>query len=309
MQDIVKLMTSYKNIDLQSIKKNLPIEMLKDVEILENSFSQQEILEYIFKTVQECLTKVFDRFLNINDLESFNLTIITRQGGQDAQELSQQILKMYLAFLDRTQINYKIIDIKKAETGIHQAIISVFNTQLFPYLIYETGIHRVERYSPYKRQKKIYTSSIEVNVTPTFSKPDIRLSTKLIKMKPIKASGPGGQYVNKAMTGVLINYNGINIRVSTYRSFEQNKKQALQILKSKILFNQLLNSKKKSSNLYKLYSTNQIIRTYDLVFNYVKLHRQKIKIKKATAILKGEIIPILMYNILYATRQTCNKTI
>jgi len=306
MQNIVKLMTYTKDINLQNVKKLLPDKILKEIEILEDSFTSQDLLEYILQIAQECITNVFDNILDTSNIEGFNLTIITRQGGLDAQELAQQFLKMYVSFFNKTHINYKLIDLKTSEAGIHQAIISIFNSQLFPFFINETGIHRVERYSPYKRQKKIYTSSIEVNVTPTFSYPNINLSNKLLKITPIKASGPGGQYVNKAMTGILLNYNGIHIRVSTYRSLEQNKKQALQILKSKLLFDQLINNRKQGTNLYKLYSTNQIIRTYDLVLNYVKLHRQKIKIKKASEILKGEIATLLMYNILYATGQTCN---
>lgn len=307
MQTIVKTLTqTFKQKDFNDLKKQLPSSILQVIKTLENDgFFIDDIIDETFLKIEDCNTTYTQNVLK--GFESFTIDIITRQGGLDAQDLALKQLKMYTNFFNLENISYQLVDFKPGDVGIHQATIHVTNSFLIPAFWPEHGSHRFERNSPFNAKNKVQTSNVEVNITPMQAKKEIHINLNDVELIPIKASGPGGQYVNKTKTGIILRYKPKNIiiRSTQFRSQQANKQFALNLLMSKL---ESLNNHNTQTNLPPLSKTN-IIRTYDLTSNIVRGKLIKQKFNNAEKILNGHIHKLLLYNILYVVRRTCDKTI
>lgn len=280
---------------------------------IKEGFQLQDLSQDITNNILKCL-EYLKKSINILPI-GVELIIQTRQGGKDAQNLSQLLLQMYINFFSKHNINFQLIDISYAETGIHQAnILARGHFALIIALLLENGLHRIERYSPYNAQNKKQTSHIQIYVNLLFPSQQIQIKPSELEITPVKASGPGGQYVNKTLSGIMIKHipTGLYVKSTQFRSQQANRKFALDLLKSKIIEYQEERNKTESRNSSLLTlkpkdSTN--IRTYDFIDNKIRNQYIKYKLPNTKKISEGNIEPLLMYNILYALRKTCDKII
>nr|WP_206294871.1 peptide chain release factor 2 [Humisphaera borealis] len=174
-----------------------------------------------------------------NDARNCFFTIQAGAGGTEAQDWAEMLLRMYLYFFERRGWDVSELDRQYGEqAGIKSVTLHVKGLYAFGYLRVEAGVHRLVRPSPFNAQGKRQTSFAAVNVVPEFDAagdgeiPEGDLDI----MAFVRASGPGGQNVNKVASAVRITHipTGLVVTCSVERSQQQNKRLAISILQSKI---------------------------------------------------------------------------
>lgn len=210
------------------------------------------------------------------------LTISAGDGGTEANDWCEMLFRMYLLFLEKSHPEWKIEEIEKSygtEVGLDSVTLKISGPQAFGYMKCERGTHRLARVSPFNAQGKRQTSFASVEVTPEFEESSVEIPEKDLEIIPfVRASGPGGQNVNKVATAIRVIHKptGIMVVSSTYRDQPQNKKQCLAILQAKL---EQIEEERRSAEikaatggtLEKGWGTQ--IRSYVLYDNRVKDHR------------------------------------
>ena len=228
------------------------------------------------------------------------LTIISGAGGDDAEDWARILFEMYQKYSMRQKWGVKNIHTHFNElNGIKNAAIEISGKYAYGYLKNETGVHRLVRISPFNAKKLRHTSFSLVEVLPKFSKleeKDILIPEADLKIEFARSSGPGGQNVNKRETAVRIVHmpTGIAVHASGERSQEQNREQALSILRAKI-FKKAQEEKHSVEESMKINKGMEIewgnqIRSYVLhPYKMAKDHRTDAETSNVDAVLDGDL--------------------
>ncbi len=218
-------------------------------------------------------------------------------GGVESQDWAQMLMRMYLRWADKHSFKTEIIDLQPGdEAGIKDATFTVTGSFAFGYLKGEAGVHRLVRISPFDANKRRHTSFSAVLIYPVIED-DIKIEIRDedLQIDTFRASGAGGQHVNKVSSAVRVTHipTGIVVSCQSERSQLRNKTTALKILKSK-LYN--LNKEQKERKLEGLVgdkkdiSWGNQIRSYILQpYSLVKDHRTGLEIGNVNVVLDGEL--------------------
>ncbi|AEH22636.1 hypothetical protein TOPB45_0534 [Thermodesulfobacterium geofontis OPF15] len=323
-----------KDWDSQKIKKLLQerAQIFEKISILENLERKfKEILEWyslykeeksfdILNTLLEELTSFEKTFKTEEtklllsgeyDSSSAILSIHAGTGGTDAQDWASILLRMYVKWAEKKGYKVKIVDILPGEeAGIKNAVLLIEGEKAYGYLKGEKGIHRLIRISPFNANSKRHTSFASVTVIPQIEEDiEVEIRPEDLKIETMRASGHGGQHVNKTETAVRITHipTGITVTCQNERSQYLNKMTALKILRSRLyqLEKQKLESKKESLiGEKKEISWGNQIRTYTLhPYKVVKDHRTQYESYKVEEILDGEIDDFIREYLLWESKQ------
>jgi peptide chain release factor 2 len=181
------------------------------------------------------------------------LSVYSGAGGQDAQDWAEMLLRMYSRYSEKKDFKVLVIDESFGEggsegrSGLKSATIEISGKFAYGLLKKETGVHRLVRISPFSAQKLRHTSFVLIEILPEISdNEDIGLKEDDIRVDFYKASGPGGQYVNKRESAVRITHipTGITVTCQSERLQGSNKEKAMKILSSR-LYQYKLESKAK----------------------------------------------------------------
>jgi len=230
------------------------------------------------------------------------LTIIAGAGGQDAQDWATMLHRMYLRYADKKGWKTKEISHSFGEAGAEgrngtkQATFEVQGSNAYGLLRREAGVHRLVRISPFSAKKLRHTSFVSLEVLPVLNladKKDIIILPDDIKADTFKASGPGGQYVNKRETAIRITHvvTGIVVSSQTQRSLQQNKDKALAMLAAKLYDRKKEEEKKEIALLRgekKSIEWGSQVRSYVLQpYQLVKDHRTNVETSNVALVLDG----------------------
>ena len=224
------------------------------------------------------------------------MTIFSGAGGDDPEDFSAMLLRMYEKYFARVGWEHRLIHENKNDHGGYRNItIEILGKNVYGTLKNESGVHRLVRISPFNAKKLRHTSFSMVEVIPDFEKIDeIDIPEQDIRIEFSKSSGPGGQNVNKRETAVRVVHlpTNIAVHVESERSQERNREKAMQILKGKLLKRLDDERKAAESGMY-ISKTTEVewgnqIRSYVLhPHKMVKDHRTGVETSNIDAVLEG----------------------
>ncbi len=237
------------------------------------------------------------------------LSINAGAGGTESQDWANMLLRMYSRFCERERLNAQVIDYQAAdEAGIKSATLFVKGKNAHGLLKSEHGVHRLVRISPFDTNKRRHTSFASVMITPEVPEIDVSIDTGDLRIDTYRASGAGGQHVNKTESAVRITHNptGIVVQCQNERSQMQNKATAMKMLKAKLAqrYQEEQEAKLSASIEKKKIEWGSQIRSYVLhPYKMVKDHRTKIESPQPDLVLDGALIQFIES---YLVQQTKN---
>jgi peptide chain release factor 2 len=234
-----------------------------------------------------------------NDSRNCFVQIHAGAGGTEAQDWAEMLLRMYLYFFENRGWDVSEVDRTLGEqAGIKDVVLLVKGEYAYGYLRAEAGVHRLVRPSPFNAQGKRQTSFASLDVVPDFEDEggDVEVPESDMEIVAfVRASGPGGQNVNKVASAVRITHipTGMQVTCSVERSQQQNRRLAIALLKGRL---ELLEQAKRDEELKKMYGEkgaiawgNQI-RSYVLDDRRVKDHRTMVETSNVESVLdRGEL--------------------
>ena len=232
-----------------------------------------------------------------DDARNAIVSINAGAGGTEAQDWAEMLFRMYSRWVERKGYKAELIDFQPGdEAGIKSVTFTAGGENAFGYLKSETGVHRLVRISPFNASGKRHTSFASVFVYPELdSEITVEIDDKDIRVDVYRASGAGGQHVNKTSSAVRLTHlpSGIVVQCQQEKSQHRNKDMAMKVLKSRLYQRE---QQKQDEKMQELHDSKEDIawgsqiRSYVLhPYQMVKDHRIKLDVGNVNAVLDGDI--------------------
>ena len=274
-------------------------------EILKDKSNEQEIIQLADKDLREISVKKvkFENELKIfllpkdeDDEKNAIVEIRAGTGGLEASLFCADLFKMYEKVCSKKRWTLEIINISKSDAGgFKEVIFSVSGSDIYSYLKYESGVHRVQRIPETETQGRVHTSAATVAVLPEVEEVDIQIKESDLRIDVFRAGGPGGQSVNTTDSAVRITHlpSGVVVSRQDEKSQHKNKAKALKILRSRVYEaeKQKKDSERSSSRRSQIGTgdRSERIRTYNFPQGRITDHRINLTLHKLDEFLSGEI--------------------
>ncbi len=268
--------------------------------------AHEEDDEETFQEVEKELGKLEKRldqleFQNMlggkDDSKNAILTIHPGAGGTESQDWAQMLMRMYLRWIENQGFQSDVLDLQVGdEAGIKSVTIEVKGKYAYGYLKAEAGVHRLVRISPFDANSRRHTSFASVFVYPEIEDDiEIKIDPNDLRIDTYRASGAGGQHVNKTSSAVRVTHQptGIVVQCQSERSQHRNKDSAMKILMSRLYQQKREEEEEKLSEIEK--SKKDIawgsqIRSYVFhPYNMVKDHRTNVETSNIQTVMDGQI--------------------
>jgi len=260
--------------------------------------TMREVEKDVFRLEKEVRGLEFQLLMaEPDDKRNAIMAINAGAGGTEAQDWVEILLRMYLRWCESKGYAVQIIDhLPGDEAGVKNVTFRVAGPYAYGYLKSENGIHRMVRISPFDATKRRHTSFASVSVLPEVDADiKIEIEDKDLRIDTFRASGPGGQHVNKTSSAVRITHlpTGIVVQCQNEKSQHRNKEMAIKVLKSRLYEIQkekLEEKKQKIHDSQKDIAWGSQIRSY--VYNpyrMVKDHRTNVEVGDLERVMNGDI--------------------
>jgi peptide chain release factor 2 len=229
------------------------------------------------------------------------VTIHPGAGGTESQDWAQMLMRMYVRWAERRGYSVQVLDLLAGEeAGIKSATLEVRGEFAYGYLKAEKGVHRLVRISPFDAQKRRHTSFASVFVYPVVDEGiDITVEDKDLRVDTFRASGAGGQHVNKTSSAVRITHEptGIVVSCQSERSQHQNRATAMKMLKA-ALYQRALDERAAERQKVEAEKTdiawgNQIRSYVFQPYTMVTDHRTELKLGDVHRVMDGDLDPFI----------------
>jgi len=278
----------------------------KDLEnIAKDKSNDSEMIELAEKDLSELLNnkekwenelKIFLLPKDEDDDKNAIVEIRAGTGGLEASLFCSDLFKMYEKVCSKKKWNLEIINISKSEAGgFKEVIFSVNGNDIYSYLKYESGVHRVQRIPETETQGRVHTSAATVAVLPEAEEVDVEIKDSDLRIDVFRAGGPGGQSVNTTDSAVRITHipSGVVVSQQDEKSQHKNKAKALKILRSRVYeAEKRKKDQERSSNRRSQIGSgdrSERIRTYNFPQGRVTDHRINLTLHKLDEFLSGDI--------------------
>lgn len=235
-----------------------------------------------------------------NDEKNVIIEIRAGAGGDEASLFAGELYRMYIRLSERHRWKVELIDLQETEAGGVKEVIFQINAEgAFSRLKYEGGVHRVQRVPATETQGRIHTSTVTVAVMPEAEEVDVEIKPDDLRIDVLRASGAGGQHVNKTESAVRLTHlaTGLVVYCADGRSQLKNKEQAMRVLRSRLL--DLYQGAAKASEDSQRRSQvgsgdrSEKIRTYNFPQDRMTDHRIGLTVHNLPALMDGEIDQVI----------------
>ncbi len=278
-------------------------QMQGDIGVLFEFLNEGEsTVEEIEKEIIEFSSLLRDQELKLilgkpEDMENAILTIHPGAGGTESQDWANMLYRMYNRWIERKGFSQKLLDYQPGdEAGIKDVTIEIGGDYAYGQLKAEAGVHRLVRISPFDANSRRHTSFASVFVYPSIEEEiKIEIDSNDLRIDTYRASGAGGQHVNKTDSAIRITHipSGIVVQCQNERSQHKNKSQAMKVLKARLYQLELEKERESAQELAsekKDIGWGSQIRSYVFhPYNMVKDHRTKEETSNTQAVMDGEI--------------------
>ena len=283
------------------------LKLVEDAEVMielgaEDPAAVQQDLADLHESIESELGKVEFRLMLGGEHDDKNaiLTLQSGAGGVDASDWAEMLLRMYTRWAEDEGFEVQLLDLQAAEeAGIRSATLRFQGPYAYGYLKAEQGVHRLVRISPFDGQARRQTSFAAVEVIPEMDDDiQIEILDKELRVDTFRASGAGGQHVNKTDSAIRITHlpTGVVVSCQAERSQHKNRASAMKTLKSKLY---QLEEAKRKEELAKFYDRGSIswgnqIRSYVLhPYQMVKDLRTGVETSNIQGVLNGRLKPFI----------------
>lgn len=276
--------------------------MLTDEDLLIRKLAQEEL-----PSLEQALDAAYDQLQTLllpkdpNDERNIFLEIRAGTGGDEAALFAGDLFRMYHAFADSQRWTIEIMHQSAGEHGGYREIISrIIGRGAYSRLKFESGAHRVQRVPATEAQGRIHTSACTVAVLPEADEiDDVMIDTADLRIDTYRASGAGGQHVNRTDSAVRITHlpSGIVVECQDERSQHKNKAHALSVLRARLLKAEVERQKNEEDtarrNLVGSGDRSERIRTYNFPQGRVTDHRINLTLYRLEAVLSGDLKEVI----------------
>jgi peptide chain release factor 1 len=295
----VKLFQKYLNIE-NSITDTQ--ELLEDDDKEIRNIAQEELKNYK-QELKEIENKIIEVTVekDPNDSRDIYMEIRAGTGGEEAAIFAGDLYKMYSKFSEKNKWDIEIINSNISDHGgFKEIIFKIIGTNVYSNLKFESGTHRVQRVPNTETQGRVHTSASTVAVLPIVEKVDvIDINPADLRIDTYRASGAGGQHVNKTDSAVRVTHipTGIVSECQDDRSQHKNKAKAMEYLHSRLLSAKQEKQKKDTDESRKKQvgsgDRSERIRTYNFPQGRVTDHRINLTLYKLEQLIEGDIEPLI----------------
>ena len=298
LEKIVNVATEYISV-LEQIEEDKEMLNEDDEELIE--IAREELLSLDTRKVKlEGELKILLIPKDPNDDKNLILEIRAGTGGDEAALFASDLYRIYTRFAERKSWKYKVID--SSDTGIggiKEAVISINGKGAFGMLKYESGVHRVQRVPKTETSGRVHTSAATVAVLPEAEDVDVNINDSDLKIDTYRASGAGGQHVNKTESAIRITHIPTNLVVTCQDESSQHKNRAaaMKVLKARLLASEQQKiADERAAERKSLVSTGDRsakIRTYNFPQGRITDHRINFTSYKLNEVLDGDITELI----------------
>lgn len=278
---------------------NLELAKAGDVEMAEMAAEEIPGLE---KLITELESRVQYALLPHDPTEDRDAIVEIRAGtgGDEASLFAGDLYRMYQRYAEQRGWKTEPVEASPSEVGgFKEVVFKVTGEEVFRFLKYESGVHRVQRVPSTETQGRIHTSTATVAVLPEAEEVDVELKPDELHIQATRSGGPGGQHVNTTDSAVQITHlpTGIMVKCQDGRSQGKNKEKALQILRAKLLEAKIREESEKYSahrkNLIGSGGREEKIRTYNYPQNRLTDHRVNLTLYNLDQVVTGELSGVI----------------
>lgn len=231
-----------------------------------------------------------------NDDKNVIIEIRAGAGGEEAALFVSVLFRMYSMYAESHRLKAEVVDVNETELGGYKEIVfQVSGNMAYSRLKFESGVHRVQRVPETEASGRIHTSTVTVAVLPEVEDVDFEINPADLRIDVYRASGAGGQHVNKTESAVRITHipTGVVVACQSERSQHQNKEAAMKILRSRIYEEMQREQDAQQANARKSQvgtgDRSERIRTYNYPQGRVTDHRIGLTLHRLEAILNGDL--------------------
>jgi peptide chain release factor 2 len=275
------------------------VDLLDESHERETEIEAEEIAERLERELAAFeLTAFFTSELDSHDAV---LAIHPGAGGTESQDWAEMLLRMYLRWAEENGFKVSVLDYQEGEeAGIKDAVLEVQGDYAYGYLQCESGVHRLVRISPFDAAKRRHTSFASVFVLPQVDEvTDVEIKDEDLRIDTYRASGAGGQHVNKTDSAVRVTHlpTGIVVQSQAERSQHRNREHAMRILRARLYHHYREEERKKLDHLEdgkQEIAFGSQIRSYVFhPYTMVKDHRTSHETSDVQRVMDGDLNPFI----------------